>query len=565
MSLLGTLGISANALNAASLGLQVTGNNIANANTPDYIRERLIQSPQLPQQEGGLLIGLGVKIEGVTQIIDKFLQERLRNATSDLASSEAEENAYAQLESVINELGDNDLSTSLTSFFNSIHDVLNQPESSSVRNIAIQRGRGLADSIRRLDQQVRDLHQDTNQRVISAADDINALLKDIAELNDQILIAEGGRVLPSDAVGLRDRRSAALAKLAEITDIRALEQETGDVTVYSGGEFLVFRGTYRTVAVVTTAEDNLQVSEIRIAELDAALTSGGGRLGGLLTARDEVLAGFISQLDQFSQALIYEFNKVHSGGQGLVGLSQLTSEHAAANAAAALDEAGLPFTPANGLFQIQVYNSQTSERKTYDIRVDLNGLDTDTTLTDLAAQIDAIDGLTGSITLEGKLQITADATPLSFAFAGDTSGVLAALGINTFFTGTHAADIAISQDLRADPKRLAISGGGVAVDTKNGQLLANLLTAPLAAQQGASLAVIYDRMTGNVAQGAQTARGVADGLRSFQQTLESQHLSVSGVNIDEEAIQMLEYQRAYQAAARLISTINELLDTLLNL
>jgi flagellar hook-associated protein 1 len=565
MSLLGTLGISANALNAASLGLQVTGNNIANANTPDYIRQRLLQSPQLPQQAGGLLIGLGVKVDGVGQIIDKFLQERLRNATSDLAGSVAQESAYAQLESVINELGDNDLSTSLTSFFSSIHDVQNQPESTSVRNIAVQRGRGLADNFRRLDQQVRSLHRDVNQRIISAADDINGLLKDIADLNEQILEAEGGRVLPSDAVGLRDRRGAALAKLAEITDIHTIEQPTGDVTVFSGGEFLVSRGTYRSVTVVTSAEDNLQISEIRVAELDAPLTSGGGRLGGLLEARDTVLAGFLSELDQLSQTLIYEFNKLHSGGQGLAGYTQLTSEHAVSNVTAALDEAGLPFTPSNGLFQVHLYNSQSSQRQTFDIRVDLNGLDTDTNLTDLASQLDAIDGISATLTLEGQLQITSDAPQLSFAFAGDTSGALAAMGINTFFSGTRASNIGVSQDLRTDPKKLAISSGGIGADTQNGELLANLLTAPLASQSGASLAVIYDRLTGSVAQAAQTARGTADGLRSFQQTLEAQHLSVSGVNIDEEAVQMIEYQRAYQAAARVISTINELLDTLLSL
>jgi flagellar hook-associated protein 1 FlgK len=519
----------------------------------------------LPQEKGGLLLGLGVKVEGVAQIIDKFLQERLRNATSDLAGVEAQENAYSQLESLINELGDNDLSTSLTSFFSSIHDVLNQPESTSVRNIAVQRGSGLADGIRRLDQQVRSLHQDVNQRIVSLADDINGLLADIAELNEQIVLAEGGRVLPSDAVGLRDRRSAALAKLAEITDIRTIEQPTGDVTVFSGGEFLVSRGAFRTVTVVTTAENNLQISEIRVAELDAPLTAGGGRLGGLLEARDSVLAGFISELDQFSQTLIYEFNKLHSGGQGLAGYTRFTSEHTVSNVAAALDEAGLPFTPTNGLFQVHLYNSQSSQRQTFDIRVDLNGLDTDTTLTDLAAQLDAISGISAALTPEGKLQVTGDAPQVSFAFAGDTSGVLAALGVNTFFAGTRASDIGISQELRTDPKRLAISSGGVGIDTQNGELLANLLNAPLPSQNDASLAVIYDRLTGNVAQGAQNTRGAADGLRSFQQTLEAQHLSISGVNIDEEAVQMIEYQRAYQAAARVISTINELLETLLSI
>src|SRR5262245_37966051 len=377
MSLFGTIQLSNNALRVASLGLQVTGNNIANANTEGYIRQRLLQVPAPPQQLGALILGLGVQPEGVVQIVDKFLDERLRNASSDLAGAEAQEQAYTQLQSVINELGDNDLSTALTSFFGSIHDVLNQPESVSVRNVAVQQGVALSQSVQRLDSRVREQHQDVNQQIVGLADDINSLLKDVAKLNVQIAEAEGGSVSPSDAVGLRDQRAQDLAKLAEITDIRTIEQPTGDVTVLSGGEYLVSLGQVREVKVVTTSGDNLQVSEIRVAESDYPITSGGGRLGGLIAARDGVLRGFLNDLDSFTHTLIGEFNKAFSSGQGLSGYAQLTSERSVTSAAAALDAAGLSFTPTNGLFQVQLYNSQTDLRTTTDIRVALNGLDND--------------------------------------------------------------------------------------------------------------------------------------------------------------------------------------------
>jgi len=277
------------------------------------------------------------------------------------------------------------------------------------------------------------------------------------------------------------------------------------------------------------------------------------------------VGGFLSGLDNVSKTLIDEFNKVYSGGQGLTGYSQLTSERAVADPTAALDAAGLPFTPTNGLFQVQVYNTQTGERKTTDVRIDLTGLGTDATLTDLAAQLDAIDGIGATITTDGKLQITADSPQTQFAFAGDTSGTLAALGLNTFFSGSSALDISVSQVVKDDPTTLAFSSDGVAEDTKNGELLANLLTAPLSTQSGASLSDIYERLTSDVATGSQAASGAADGFRHFQQALESQHLAVSGVNIDEEAVRMIEYQRAFQASARVISTVNELLDTLLKM
>src|SRR3954451_17366772 len=165
MSLFGTIQISSNSLNAASLGLQVTGNNIANANTPGYIRQRLVQTPAPASRQGGLLLGLGVQVDGVQQVIDKFLAERVRGAASDVANSEAQADVYSKLETAINELGDNDLSTQLSSFFGSLQDVQNQPESTAVRNVAVQKAQSLTTAIRRLDSQVRGISDSVNKQI----------------------------------------------------------------------------------------------------------------------------------------------------------------------------------------------------------------------------------------------------------------------------------------------------------------------------------------------------------------------------------------------------------------
>lgn len=565
MTLFSTIQTANNALLAAQLGLQVTGNNVANANTPGYLRQRLLLAPAPTQRYGGVLLGLGVQVEGVVQITDRFLEDRLRSAASDLANGEAQENVYVQLETLIGELSDTDLSTALTGFFNSIHDIANQPESASVRNLAVLQGRTLTDDIRRLDARVRTIRQDVNDQIIAAADDINRLLSEIAELNIQITKAEGGGTLGSDAVGLRDRRGVALAELAAITDIRAVEQPTGDVTVFSGGEYLVFAGTWRKAAVSQSTDRGLNAAEIRMEETDAPISTTSGKLAGLFTARDTILAGFVDGLDDFSQALIFEFNKLYAGGQGLVGLTAVESEFAVDTAAAALDQAGLEFAPVNGGLEVQVINSQTGLTTTTPIRIDLNGLDEDTSLEDLVAQLDAIDGISASITPQRKLKLESESPLLSFAFANDTSGALAALGVNTFFSGAHAADIGVNAALRANPAQFAGSTGGIGENAANANRLANLLSANLDSQGGISLATLYDRMTGEVTQGAAVASSVAEGFRVFHDTLEGQHLAVSGVNIDEETVRMISYQRAYQAAARVISTINELLETLVNL
>jgi len=565
MSLFSSIQIANNALIAAQLGLQVTSNNVANANTPGYIRQELQLTPAPTQRYGGLLLGLGVNVTAVIQQTDRFLEERVHNAGSDLANSEAQESAYTQLESLIGELSDTDLSTSLDNFFNSIHDILNQPDSVSVRNLAVLQGRTLTDDIRRLDQRVREIRTDVNNQVASSADHINALLVEISKLNVQISIAEGGNTLPSDAVGLRDRRSQALGELSKIIDIQAVEQKTGDVSVFSGGDFLVFQGTYRAVKTVTHPDGDLNAYDIRLAETDAPIASSSGKLAGLITARDSILGGFLEQFDNFTRNLSFEFNKLYTSGQGLVGLSDVTGEFTVEDTSAALDHAGLSYTPVNGSFQVLVRNQQTGLTTTTQVRVDLNGLDEDTSLEDLATELNNIDGISAVITPNRKLQIKGDSSLVTFGFANDTSGALAALGVNTFFTGDGAKNIGINSIVKDDPAKFAASGGGIAEDTAIAVQLANLLNAPLASLNGSNLAVQYDKVVGEVTQGSAVTKSVADGFRSFHGTLEGQLLAIQGVNIDEEAIKMISYQRAFQASARVVSTINELLETLVNL
>ncbi|HRX78475.1 MAG TPA: flagellar hook-associated protein FlgK, partial [Pirellulaceae bacterium] len=444
MSLLGSLQIANNALFASQVGLQVTGNNIANANTPGYIRQRPVFTTAPTQLIGDLPLGLGVQVDGIIQQSDRFLSERLRGAISDLASSEAQEEAYGQLEALIGELTDTDLSTSLSNFFNSINDILNQPEDISVRNLAVLQGATLADDIRRIDSRIFDIRRNINDEIVSAAADINRLLSQIAELNINIVQTEGGSTSGSDAVGLRDQREVALAELAEIVKIRVVEQPTGSVSVFAGGDFLVFEGVFRKASVEYTSDRGLASATVNLAATDAPLAASTGSLAGHYAARDEILGGFLEDLDELASTLAFEFNKIYTSGQGLTGLKQAESEYSVSSETVALDQAGLPFTPINGSFEVKVFNTRTGLTETTDVLVQLNGLKGDTTLESLAATLNAIEGLDVNVTAERKLKIAADSPILEFGFGSDTSHLLASLGINTFFTGNSSRNIDVS-------------------------------------------------------------------------------------------------------------------------
>ncbi len=565
MTLLSTLQIAKNALFAAQSGIQVAANNVANADTPGYVREKLIQTPGPTQRIGGLVSGTGVLVQGVVREVDAYLQERMRAAASDLAGGEAQEAAYIDLESVVGELTDSDLSTALTAFFNSLHDILNQPEDPAVRNLAVLNGESLTAQIRGLDSRVRDLRDIANERIVSAADRVNQLVTEIAKLNKQIVEIEQGGTIESDAVGLRDKRDKALEDLARLVNISVDEQATGAVNVFVGGDYLVFDGVTQLVKAIPQADRGLAAVELRLSKSDAQLQATSGSIAGLIAARDGILAGFLDQLSAFAGALIFEFNKVHASGQGLTGYDEVLSERRVEQRTRPLDEAGLPFTPVHGSFQVLVVNEKTGMVGTHDVFVRLDGLEDDTTLESLAATLDAIDGLSATITLEGRLRLAAESPELQFSFANDTSGVLAALGINTFFTGTTAQDLHVHEAVLRDVRKLAISRDGLGADTRNGERLASLLTTPLETDDQLSLAQRYERWMGEVAQGSALAQAVAEGYRSFYGTLESEHLGRSGVNLDEEAVHLMTCQRTYQAAAKVIRTISELLDILTSL
>ena len=565
MSLFGSIRMAANALQANQIGLQVVGQNIANANTPGYIREEVHFSPAPTQRQGNLMLGLGVEVKAVVQKIDRFLEERLRGSVSDMADAETQESSYTQLEGLIGELGDTDLSTSLTTFFNSINEVLNQPQDVSIRNFAVLQGRTLAENINRLSQRVTEVRGDFNDRMIYMADQINRLIEEVRTLNLQIVETEGGQTSASDAVGLRDQRLIALEELAKLINIRVREQPSGGVAVYTGSNFLVFEGVLREVEVELDSVNGLPVSTIRMAESNSPLEPSSGELHGLIVARDEIMDGFLADLDVFAGTLSYEFNKLYSSGQGLKGYDELTSEFAVSGENLALNSAGLRYSPVNGSFQVMVHNTKTGMTQTTDVIVDLNGIGNDTTLLDLANALNAIDGISANIEIGGNLTISSDSADQEFAFAADTSGTLAALGLNTFFSGTNAQSLGVNEVVQDDPATFAASQGGIAADSNNAELLAVMLDRAIESQNGESLMVLYDRMTGQNTQAASVSRAIAEGARVFEGTLRAQKMATSGVSLDEEAVKMIAYQRSFQASARYIAALDELFEIVVSL
>lgn len=562
MSLFGTIQQSAGALSTAQVGLQVVGNNIANANTDGFIRQRLEQAPAVAVREGGLILGTGVRATGVKQIIDQALAERMFNAKSAHSGSEALLSAYNQLEELASDLDGGGLSEQYSLFNNALHDLSTQPNDPAMREFVVIQGDTLAESLRSQREKAGNLSDMWNGEMKTMATQINRLTERIARLNVEIATIEGGGLLGSDATGLRDQRYRDLEELATFVDINFQEQPSGNVNVFVGGDYLVNNRNHR--EVYAAFDENANGMEVRIVETDAALQVKGGKLGAAIEARSGVFGTFIKNLDDMASALIHGVNRIHSQGQGRTGFDSLVGA-SPSELGTPIGNAGLAFEPKNGSFDFDVVDKAGQLLSTTRIDVRNLGQLGDSTMDSIAAQINAVSGVSASLSGDGRLRIESNSPTAQFSFGQDTSGFLAAAGLNTFFTGTSAKDIAVNSLIENDLNLLAVSSGGIDQDTDTLYQMLDLIDRPVESLEGRSIRGLHEQMLAKLGREVSLQASSAEGLNDFYATLKSQHLAITGVNIDEESIKMISYQRAFQASSRVIATASEMLEILMNL
>ncbi len=565
MSLFSALQVSSNALRVNQLGLQVVSNNIANANTPGYIRQELIQATGPGYKVGSAIVGQGVRAVGVQQRVDDFLLQSIRDVQSKINASQGLDEANSRLESALSELGDNDISSKLSRFSNALQDIANQPGNNAIRSLAIQRGQELAEGIRGLATTASQISGSANSEIRGIAEQINNLTSKVANLNQRIVELEGGSISTSDAVGLRDERIKALDELSTLVNVQATEQESGAVTVLVGGSYLVSDGISRPVKAALATGENGSGFEIQIADTEARLDVSGGKLKGLYDARDGAGSTFVARLDKFASQVVRQINRVHSQGQGSVGLTEATGDAVIGDPTLAIEQSGSNIDIDNGSFVITLDDASTGQTKTFDILVRQQGRADDTTVNDLVQQLNQVSGLQASVTADGRFQIRSTSAAVKFSFSNDTSGVLSSLGINTFFTGDSASSIQVKSDIVADPRRLAISLDGPGKGNRNAVALAEAFESAEESLGGKSIRESYEDLVAKTSQEINAQKSETEGLQNYYQTLEAKHLGLTGVSLDEEGIRLLSYQRAFQASSRVIAATNEMLQTLVNI
>lgn len=611
------LGTGISGLLASRVALDTTSHNIANVNTTGYSRQTVDLTARDPQQVGSLFIGQGVDVAGVQRAYSQYLTTALWSQGSSLQRADT----FNQLTTDLNNLmgGNNNLQTSLDSFYAGVQDVANNPDSTPTRQALLAKASSLAGTFHTLDQQLGQQWGQINQRISDSVANINSLASGIADLNRQIESQTSGNQGPSD---LLDRRDELLRQLSEKVQITTSTQGNSVNVFIGNGQTLVSGGTAQILKTAPNAYDSTRVEVVASTGANLSGQLGGGSLGGLLDYRSSVLEPTRNKLGQVAVAFASAVNAQHRQGMDLDGqlggdLFTLPTPQ------------GLPASGNTGSANVAVSIVDVSKlgSNDYILRFDgsawslrtSGGSPVAISGTGTAADPFTFDGL--SVTLAGaaaagdsfSIKPTANAAGGMQLAISDVNKLAMAAPVKVTAATGNAANgkvsvtdvgdanlLATTQIQFLDATTYSVNGAGsypftpgspiqmngwsLALDGPpkagdsftvkangdgagdNSNALALGKTADLGVLGGGTVSAgdAYASMVAdNGTIGAQAQVNFDAQTSLYRQASQAQS-SVAGVNLEEEASNLIRYQQSYQAAAQVISTANTIFNTLID-
>jgi flagellar hook-associated protein 1 FlgK len=545
-----TMTIGVAALLNANLALTTTSHNVANVNTVGYRRQEAVFVNNLPWLTGSGFIGQGARIVTVRQSYDAFLERQLFDVDGKSAYMDKSAQALAQIDAI---LGDHSagLPAALQNFFAAWESLADSPASPAVRQGVLSAAQGLANMMNVQGGYLGSLQDGVNVEIGNLVERINALARQVAELNQRIGDMQGATGQPAN--DLIDQRDAALAELNRLAGVSVVKNSTSDYSVFLGTQALVLNDTALSLAAKAGPFDP---SRIEVWAGNTPLTEPGrigGELGALIDYRRQQLDPAQASLGRIALALAQQVNKQHQMGKDLAG-----------------NLGGLFFADPTNYPQSFAHTSNTgtgvltvalgsapndsSKLTTSDYELSFNGAQY--TLRRLS------DGQSWS-----NASLTTLAATAAQGFTLSMSGTTAA-GDRFLIRPTAAASQNFAVAL-SDPAKIAAADGsappGAILNNQNALALAALRINQTVIAGGNTFESAYAAWVSSVGQATASAQAQQRVYANMLQQAKAAQQSVSGVNLDEEAANMLRYQHYYQAAAQLIKTSNTLFETILNL
>jgi len=562
------LDIAMRALAAEQLGVEVTSHNVANVNTPGYSRQKVnyVTANPVPSPWGPL--GNGVKVAGIERAFDPFIAARLDQQSALLSEYRTLAERLEQVAGLFNETRSGGLTEHLSAFFAAWHDLANHPVGSGERQALLETAVSLTEAFRYRADQLVAARTSLTQEISPVIAEINAHARRIAELNREIQISEANGRLAND---LRDARQREISALAELVGIRTYTTTDGMVNVTLANGLTLTQGVQAwSLRSEITLADTVAILWEGPGGLTEEITAGlsGGQLTALIAARDRLIPTCQAELDGLARELIFQVNLLHSQGAGLTLAASHTGSYAVTDAALPLNAAGLPFGDrlTGGTVTLMV------ERGGVPVAQATLAIDPGMSLNDLISAINtdpALGGLVSAAEDGGRLVLRTAVPGDTLGFGEDSSHLWACLGLNTFFVGDKAYTFSVNAWVTADPGaiaagRLEPDGSRAPGDNRTALALADLETQPVG-PGGLTFAAAYERLVSRLGLESEGAREQSRFFQTVVEQLTRMRDAVSGVSLDEELANLIRFQRAYQAAARLIMAADELYETLLGI
>ncbi len=454
-----SLDIARRAIWANRLGLDVVSHNIANVNTPGYSRQRVELQNARPLQLIQGQLGLGVKADQIRRVRDQLLDFQYRRASYNLGKAQIQENTLLQVETIIQEPSENSLGNLLSEFFSEFSNLASEPENTAIRNTIVQKATALVDAFRTKYERLDALQESLIKEAKSASNQINEIVRQIADLNTKIMAVDGSGGSAND---LKDQRDLLLDKLSEYLDVRYVQDANGNLTVSAEGIMLVSGENANTLTIQTTAENGQR--QITVSVGGKSIPLKNGKVGGLLELTNSALPELMTNLNLMAQTVIEEVNRLHRAGKGL--------------------PIGTPPTPQTGL---------------------------------------------------------------------------------DFFVGTDARSIDINSDIRENVANIAASVDGTPGNGEVALAISNLRNKTIFNARTDTLNDFYSNLVTQLGTQIQTASNTRSAQELLRDQIQNQRDSVSGVSLDEEMTKLIQYQRALEAAARVVRVVDEVLETVVGL
>ncbi|SFE26576.1 flagellar hook-associated protein FlgK [Nitrosomonas sp. Nm166] len=632
------LDIGVTGLLTAQNQLQTTSHNISNADTPGFKRQQVVLSTNIPQSSGTGFVGRGVQSTTVQRIYNQFLVSQSLQVQTQ---SQSLDNYYAQIKQLDNMFAEatSGLSPTLQNFFSAIQDVTIHPSVIPSRQAMLSNAEALVARFQSMDQRMSQIREGINTQISSSIAEINSLADQVAELNHQILLAEGAAA-GQPANDMLDQRDELINHLSKLINTDTVRQSDGTVNVYVGNGQALVVGTQALSLQATTSPDNpdnvvvglmsggntIQLPENQIT---------GGALGGILSFRSVTLDSAQNALGRIAITLAQTFNEQHQLGLDLNGnmgeefftvsppkvTSALTND-AASNITVGISDFGV-LTTSNYQFSydgtnytltrlsdnssistlivpsgatpltldgVSVTGATILSNERFLIQPAINGAkNIAVNITDATKIAAAGPNRTGAaLSNTGTGTISAGTVnplpldpnlqqPLTITFHAPYDGQYDMTGIGTGLPATNQVYTA-GADISFNGYTFQINGNPAAgdiftvtpnnngsADNRNALLLGVLQTTSILENGSATYQSAYGQLVSQIGNKTRELEVTSKAQANLLAQTEKSIQSVSGVNLDEEAANLLRFQHAFQASSKVIEISNTLFDSILRI